>query len=233
MEEVFHRTIHSFVVRSGRITRLQQHALEEYAPLYCIPFDPEHKLDFEAIFHNSNPTVLEIGFGDGEATHQMAEKNPEVNYVAMDVYPPGVGALLAAVHGKGLSNVRIIHHDAAEVVETMVADDSAGGFHIFFPDPWQKKRHNKRRLLNSSFVSVLADKLKEGGYIYCATDWEDYALQMQDVLRGEKRLCSPFKAFVEKPDSIVPWRPQTKFERKGLDAGRVIYESYFIKRGAI
>lgn len=229
MEEVFHRTIKSFVLRSGRITKLQQHALENYAQLYCVPYDADKKLDFAQIFHNDNPTVVEIGFGDGEATHQMAERNPDVNYLALEVYPPGVGALLDVMHTKGLSNVRIVHHDAAEVVTSMVADGTVSGFHIFFPDPWQKKRHNKRRLLNSTFVSVLADKLKSRGYIYCATDWEDYAIQMQEVLRGETRLASPFEGFAIKPNNIVPWRPVTKFERKGLAVGRTIFESYFVK----
>ena len=229
MEEVFRRSIRSFVVRSGRITRLQQHAIDSYAQLYCIPFDAGRKLDFKEIFHNSSPTVFEIGFGDGEATCQIAERNPDINYVAMDVYPPGVGALLDAVHVKGLSNVRIIHHDAADVVENMTENGTVSGFHIFFPDPWQKKRHNKRRLINSAFVSLLSDKLKPGGYIYCATDWEDYAFQMQEVLRKEPRLSSPFPGFAEKPSNIVPWRPQTKFERKGISVGRTIFESYFIK----
>lgn len=229
MEEVFHRTIKSFVLRSGRITKLQQHALDNYAQLYCIPNDADKKLDFASIFGNSNPTVIEIGFGDGEATYQMAERNPDINYLAMDVYPPGVGALLDVIHTKKLSNVRIVHHDAAEVVENMVIDSSVNGFHIFFPDPWQKKRHFKRRLINSTFVATLVNKLKERGYIYCVTDWEDYAHQMQEVLRGEKRLSSPFEGFAEKSNDIVPWRPQTKFERKGLAVGRTIFESYFVK----
>ena len=229
MEEVFHRTIRSFVLRSGRITKLQQHALDSYSELYCIPYDADKKLDFTAVFCNSNPIAIEIGFGDGEATYQMAERNPGMNYLAMDVYPPGVGALLDVIHKKQLSNVRIVHHDAAEVVENMVADGTADGFHIFFPDPWQKKRHYKRRLVNSTFVSLLADKLKDGGYIYCATDWEDYARQMQEVLRGEARLSSLFAGFADKPNDIVPWRPQTKFERKGIAAGRTIFESYFVK----
>ncbi len=229
MEEVFHRTVKSFVLRSGRITKLQQHALDTYSKLYCAPYEAIKKLDFKQLFHNDNPTVVEIGFGDGEATYQMAERNPDMNYLALEVYPPGVGALLDVIHTRNLFNVRIVQHDAAEVAETMVADGTVSGFHIFFPDPWQKKRHNKRRLMNSTFVSILADKLKEGGYIYCATDWEDYAVQMQEVLRGEVRLSSPFAGFVEKPDDIVPWRPQTKFERKGVAAGRTIFESYFVK----
>ena len=229
MEEVFHRTIKSFVLRSGRITKLQQHALENYAQLYCIPYDALKRLDFKQLFHNDNPTVVEIGFGDGEATHQMAGRNPDTNYLALEVYPPGVGALLDVIHEEKLENIRIVQHDAAEVVENMVSDGTVSGFHIFFPDPWQKKRHNKRRLINSAFVAILADKLKEGGYIYCATDWEDYAHQMQEVLRGEARLSSPFAGFAEKPNDIVPWRPQTKFERKGLEVGRTIFESFFVK----
>ena len=233
MEEVFHRTVKSFVLRSGRITKLQQHALDTYSKLYCAPYEADKKLDFKQLFHNDNPTVVEIGFGDGEATYQMAERNPDMNYLALEVYPPGVGALLDVIHTRNLSNVRIVQHDAAEVAETMVADGTVSGFHIFFPDPWQKKRHNKRRLMNSTFVSILADKLKEGGYIYCATDWEDYAVQMQEVLRGEVRLSSPFASFVEKSDDIVPWRPQTKFERKGIAAGRTIFESYFVKGDSV
>ncbi len=229
MEDVFHRTVKSFVLRSGRITKLQQHALDAYAQLYSIPYEADKKLDFAYVFHNANPVLMEIGFGDGEATHQMAERNPDMNYLALEVYPPGVGALLDVIHTEKLSNVRIVQHDAAEVVENMIADGTVSGFHIFFPDPWQKKRHNKRRLINSTFVSILADKLKAGGYIYCATDWEDYALQMQDVLRKEPGLSSPFASFVEKPNDIVPWRPQTKFERKGITAGRTIFESYFVK----
>ena len=128
MEEVFHRTIKSFVLRSGRITKLQQHALDNYAQLYCVPYDADKKLDFTAVFGNSNPTLIEIGFGDGEAVYQMAERNPDMNYLAMDVYPPGVGALLDVIHTKQLPNVRIVHHDAAEVVENMAADGTVSGF---------------------------------------------------------------------------------------------------------
>lgn len=228
--EKFTRTIKSFIVRSGRVTHLQRNALDNYMGLHGIEFNPDEKLDFEQIFHNSNPTVIEIGFGDGTATHQMAELTPDKNYIAMDVYPPGVGALLDIVHNKNLTNVRVLSHDAAEVVETAVVDGTVSGFHIFFPDPWQKKKHNKRRLINPAFVATMASKLKSGGYIYAATDWEDYAVQMLEVLNGEKALISPFDGYVVKPNDIVPWRPETKFEKKGREKGREIREVYFVKK---
>ena len=223
--EKFTRTIKSFIVRSGRVTHLQRNALDNYMGLHGIEFNPDEKLDFEQIFHNSNPTVIEIGFGDGTATHQMAELTPDKNYIAMDVYPPGVGALLDIVHNKNLTNVRVLSHDAAEVVETAVVDGTVSGFHIFFPDPWQKERHHKRRLIQVPFVNLLTAKLKEDGYIYCVTDWEDYANQMIDVFSQVENLKNEYDGF----SPPIEWRPETSFEKKGLDKNHLIREIFVEK----
>lgn len=218
-EKKYIKTIKSFIVRSGRMTNLQRNAMDNYTALYGIPFEEGKKLDFARVFGNSNPVVMEIGFGDGTATWQMAERNPSVNIIAVDVYPPGVGALLNMVHEKGLSNVRVMNHDACEILENMIDDSSLAGFHIFFPDPWQKKKHNKRRLINSSFASFMVRKLKAGGYVYTVTDWADYAEQMHTVLEGEPGLV--------KAAGKAPWRPVTKFETKGVAKGREIREFFY------
>lgn len=228
-EEKFRRSIRSFIVRSGRITNLQKNALDNYMPLHGIEYRNEI-IDFHEIFGNAYPVIMEIGFGDGTTTWQIAQRNPDINYIAVDVYPPGVGALLDLIHNKGLTNLKVMSHDAVEVLENMIPCGSLRGFHIFFPDPWHKKRHNKRRLINPEFVKTMADRLVSGGYIYAVTDWEDYAVQMQQVLRGESALESPFESYATEDSDLVPWRAQTKFERKGLDKDRIIRESFFIKK---
>lgn len=218
-EKKYIKTVKSFIVRSGRMTKLQKNAIDNYTSLYGIEFKPGEMIDMASVFGNSNPVVMEIGFGDGTATWQMAERNPETNYIAVDVYPPGVGALLNIVHEKGLKNVRVMNHDACEILETMIGDGALSGFHIFFPDPWQKKKHNKRRLINSDFVSFIVRKLRAGGYIYTVTDWAEYADQMHSVLEGEPALA--------KSGEAAPWRPVTKFETKGTAKGREIREFFY------
>lgn len=224
-----YRKIRSFIVRRGRTTKLQRNALENYMGLFGVNYEKK-ELDFGDLFENDNDVVVEIGFGDGRSTLQVAERNREIDYIAIDVYPPGVGTLLDNIYTKKIDNIKVIDHDAAEVLTDMIPDDSVSGFHIFFPDPWHKKRHNKRRLINSSFISCAACKLRSGGYIYAVTDWEDYAMQMQEVMRKEPLLFSPFAGFAEKGSAKLPWRAPTKFEEKGISEGRTIRESFFIRK---
>ncbi len=223
------RTIRSFVLRQGRFTRGQKEAFERLGPEFIVPYDGE-KLDFETLFKNRNTTVIEIGFGTGYATAEIAAGNKDVNYIGIEVYRPGVGNLLKYIGDKGLTNIRIFNHDAVDVIENMIEDETVSGFHIFFPDPWHKKKHNKRRLVNRSFTEKISGKLIDGGYIYAVTDWREYGLQMQDVMRSVSSLYSPFEKFADYGNNEVPWRPETRFEEKGLEKNHSIYESYFIKK---
>ncbi len=235
------RRIKSFVLRTGRLTKARQDAISELGPLYLIPFDKEmfDKTDLLKLLgetqERGGKVIVEIGFGNGEATASIAERNSENLYICIEVYPPGVGNLLKLIGYKKLENIRIINHDAFEVIECMKGKAEADGFHIFFPDPWQKKKHNKRRIMNREFTLSLADCLSEGGYIYAVTDWKDYGMQMQEVFRSISALCSPYSGFAQKNDEkpLLPWRPETNFERKGLKQNHLVYESYFIKKGRL
>ena len=181
------------------------------------------KLNFIDVFDNTNPVIVEIGFGMGKATAIIAEQNPDKNYLGIEVHTPGVGKLLGEIRTKDLHNLYIIQHDAMEVLETMLPDNSVSAFHVFFPDPWPKKKHHKRRIIQSDFVSLLARKLRKGGYIYLVTDWEEYAEWMMDIISQEKLLANRFDGFA----SPSAWRPMTKFERKGLDKDYKINELMF------
>jgi tRNA (guanine-N7-)-methyltransferase len=192
---------------------------------WCVPFGNE-ALDFEKIFGNRNPVTAEIGFGMGESTALLASEHPGVNYVGLEVYRAGIGKLLWEIDRRGLDNIRIIEHDAVEVLEHMIGAASLDAFHIFFPDPWPKKRHHKRRLLARPFTALLAGRLKSGGYISMATDWEDYAVWALGELSGTAGLVNPYgEGFAPRP----AWRPETKFERKGIARERQIRELYFIR----
>jgi tRNA (guanine-N7-)-methyltransferase len=219
------RGIRSFVKREGRVTTGQARALQEWGPRFVIPYEAK-PLDFTAAFGRAAPTVLEIGFGMGEATAHIAALMPEKNFLCCEVHAPGVGALLKRIGEQALSNIRIVQHDAVEVIDHMIAPQSLAGVHVFFPDPWHKKRHNKRRLIQPPFVAKLASRLAPGAYFHCATDWEPYALQMLEVLGAEPSLANTAEGFAPKPF----YRPLTKFENRGLKLGHGVWDVVFAKR---
>lgn len=215
----------SFVKRGGRTTDGQQRAYDELGPTYLLPYRAA-PLDFAATFGREAPTVLEIGFGMGEATAHIAAVMPETNFLCCEVHEPGVGALLKRIGEQGLTNIRICAHDAVDVLDHMLPTRTLAGVHIFFPDPWHKKRHNKRRLIQSPLVAKLADRLKAGGYLHCATDWQPYAEQMLEVLSAEPTLRNSAEAYAPKPH----YRPLTKFENRGLKLGHGVWDLVFVKR---
>jgi tRNA (guanine-N7-)-methyltransferase len=215
--------IRSFVLRAGRMGSGQQRALDELGPRFLLPFQPK-VLDLPATFGRDAPCVLEIGFGMGQATAQIAAALPGTNFIAIEVHPPGVGALLKLIGEQRLSNLRLIRHDAVEVLAHMIAPASLAGVHIFFPDPWHKLRHNKRRLVQPAFVAALAPKLAPGGRLHCATDWQPYAEQMLDVLSAEPSLVNVAgTGYAPRPD----YRPLTKFEARGLQLGHGVWDLVF------
>ncbi|HEX8979824.1 MAG TPA: tRNA (guanosine(46)-N7)-methyltransferase TrmB [Parasulfuritortus sp.] len=218
------RSVKSFVLRAGRMGTGQARALEEYGPRFLIPYQPA-PLDLDAAFGRVAPKILEIGFGMGDSTATIAASLPGNDYLGVEVHTPGVGALLKRIGEGNLSNLRIIQHDAVEVLEHMIADASLDGIHIFFPDPWPKKKHHKRRLIQPTLVAKLASKLKPGGYLHLATDWEHYAVQMLDVLSGERTLANTAKDYAPRPD----YRPLTKFEKRGLKLGHGVWDLIFRK----
>lgn len=223
------RRIRSFVRRAGRTSTGQQRAIEELGPRFVLPYTGQ-PLDWQAAFGREAPSILEIGFGMGETTAHIAQLRPQDNFLGCEVHEPGVGALLKLIGERGIDNIRILQHDAVEVVAHMLTEESLDGVHIFFPDPWHKKRHNKRRLVQPPLVKLLASRLKVGGYLHCATDWEEYAHQMVEVLSGEPTLANTSDepgGFAERPD----YRPVTKFERRGLRLGHGVWDVVFRKRG--
>lgn len=219
------RAIRSFVLRQGRLTPAQNRAVETLLPVYGIPY-AEGKLDLDAAFGRSAPKILEIGFGMGGATAEIAQTCPDKDYLCVEVHTPGVGNLLKLANEKTLSNIRIIQHDAVEVLQHMIPDASLDGVHIFFPDPWPKKRHHKRRLVQTEFLSLLCNKLKPGGYLHFATDWEEYAQWTLDLLRAQPQLKNTVAEFAPKPD----YRPETKFERRGINLGHGVWDLVFSRQ---
>ncbi len=217
-------TIRSYVLRSGRMSDAQRRSYENLGSRYCIPFQ-NGTINPELVFGNTNPLVIEIGFGMGVATAALAEANPQINYLGLEVHRPGVGRLLWEIEQRKLQNVRIVEHDAVKVLQSMIEDRSVRGFHIFFPDPWPKKRHHKRRLIQRPFTDTLAQKLEETGYLYMATDWEEYGRWALDVLFQTPHLKNPYGGFAPRQS----WRPYTKFEQKGLRQERQIWELYVVK----
>jgi tRNA (guanine-N7-)-methyltransferase len=203
----------------------QRRACEELLPRYGVT--PAPALDFEVVFGRKAPVVLEIGFGMGETTAAIAGAHPQVDFLAVDVHLPGVGALLRSIAASELTNLRVLHHDALEVVGTMIAPATLSGIHVFFPDPWPKKRHHKRRLLGGVFVHELALRLALGGYLHVATDWEDYAQEILAALESEPMLANAAPGFASRP----AWRPLTKFERRGIGLGHTVRDLVFRRRG--
>ena len=221
---IFRRPVRTFVIRAGRLTTRERKSYDELHHVWCIPY--EHKtLNYTEIFNNTNPVIMEIGFGMGHATSIIAENNPDINYIGSEVHVPGVGRLLGDIKTKQLKNLYIIEHDALEILETMIPDNSLAGFHIFFPDPWPKKKHHKRRMLQRPRTDLLAKKLAPGGYLYFATDWQEYAESALEELKMTEGLANKYEGYAPHQE----WRPRTKFEQKGLDAGRDIYELFFVK----
>ena len=219
------RPIRSYVLRQGRLTDAQRRAHEELLPRYGIPFAPT-PLDLERAFGRVAPKVLEIGFGMGETTAAIAAAYPRNDYLGIEVHTPGVGSLLRRADAAGLANLRVIQHDAVEVVERMIPPSSLDGIHLFFPDPWPKKRHHKRRLIQPPFVALLASRLKPGAYLHVATDWQDYAQQILEVLSGEPLLANTAPGYAPRPE----WRPLTKFESRGLKLGHRAWDVVFRRR---
>ena len=220
-----HPHIRSYVLRQGRVSNAQQRALETLKPRFGIPYEVK-PLDLEAAFGRPAPKILEIGFGMGETTATIAAAHPENDYLALEVHNPGVGSLLKQIDEMSLSNVRIIQHDAVEVLRDMIPDASLDGVHIFFPDPWHKARHNKRRLIQSPFIARVTTKLKPGGYIHAATDWQDYAEQMLAVFSAEPQLQNTAQDYAPRPD----YRPLTKFEQRGLRLGHGVWDLVFRRK---
>ncbi len=221
---LFRRTIKTYVIRAGRMTESERRSYDELHQVWCVPF--EHRtLNFTELFNNTNPVIMEIGFGMGQATAQIAQDNPGMNYIGSEVHVPGVGRLLSDIKKRQLKNLYIIEYDALEILRTMIPDDSIAGFHVFFADPWPKKKHHKRRLMQRPNTDLLVSKLSPGGYIYFATDWEEYAVSALEELESTPGLHNKYEKFAPHQQ----WRPRTKFEQKGIDAGREIFELYFVK----
>ncbi|MHB8915559.1 MAG: tRNA (guanosine(46)-N7)-methyltransferase TrmB [Thiobacillus sp.] len=217
--------IRSFVLRAGRVGPGQARALAELGPQFVLPYQKQ-PLNLNHLFNRAAPKILEIGFGMGEGMADIAQAHPENDYLGVEVHTPGVGALLKQLGERGLSNVRIVQHDAVEVLSQMLPPASLYGAHVFFPDPWHKTRHHKRRLIQPPLVRLLATRLAPGGYLHLATDWEDYAVQMLAVLRAEPTLVNSASDYALRPES----RPLTKFEARGLRLGHGVWDLLFKRR---
>ncbi|MBR7799940.1 tRNA (guanosine(46)-N7)-methyltransferase TrmB [Undibacterium fentianense] len=219
------RRIRSFVTRAGRLSEAQAKAIELLGPKFMLPYQKDH-LDFDIVFGRQAPTIFEIGFGMGETSAKISSLMPEKNFIGVEVHTPGVGNLLKLTEAAGLQNQRVIQHDAYEVLINMIAPASLAGVHVFFPDPWHKARHNKRRLIQGPLVALLASRLQTGAYIHCATDWEEYAVQMLEVLSNEPSLKNTADGYAPRPE----YRPVTKFENRGLKLGHGVWDLVFEKR---
>ena len=225
----YKRKVRSFVLRTGRLSEYQRNMMNENWSEYGLDHQAEF-FNFEKIYGNSNPVVLEIGFGMGKSLVEMAEQNPDKNYLGIEVHTPGVGACLAYALEKNIKNLRVICHDATEILRDCIADESLGGLQLFFPDPWHKAKHHKRRIVQPHFVETVAKKLTTGGFIHFATDWENYAEHMLEVLQSVQRVVgihniSKTNDYIPRPD----FRPLTKFEARGHKLGHGVWDLYFIK----
>jgi tRNA (guanine-N7-)-methyltransferase len=217
--------IRSYVLRSGRMTAMQHKALDQLYALHGVAWNAGRILKPEDVFGQDAPLVVEIGFGMGIATAAIAQALPDTLFLGIEVYAPGVGKLLSEIERLGLGNVKICRHDALEVIGDMLAPGSVDGFHVFFPDPWPKKRHHKRRIMSAEFIRLLAERLKPGGYVYYVSDWEEYAEWTLERLTAEPLLANAYERWAERE----PWRPLTKFERRALVEGRAIRELKFVR----
>jgi tRNA (guanine-N7-)-methyltransferase len=217
-----HPRIRSYVLRAGRVGSGQARALAEIGPQFLLPYQPA-ELDLGVVFGRVAARILEIGFGMGEGLAEIAAAHPENDYLGVEVHTPGVGALLKQIGERGLTNVRVIQHDAVDVLNRMLAPASLAGIHIFFPDPWHKKRHHKRRLIQPVLVQLLASRIQKGGYIHLATDWQEYAEQMLAVLSAEPLLKNAVTDYAPRPET----RPLTKFEQRGIRLGHGVWDLVF------
>jgi len=222
---VTYRPIRSFVLRQGRFSPAQQRALTQLMPRHGIAYQAA-PLDLAQAFGRTAPVVAEIGFGMGDTTARIAADNPGTDYLAIEVHGPGVGSLLRRIAQAGLTNIRIIQHDAVDVLRDMVPEGSLAAIHVFFPDPWPKKRHHKRRLLQPAFVELAASRLVPGGVLHVATDWRDYADQALAILGASPSLANTCGGFAERPS----WRPETKFEKRGRALGHGVWDLVFERR---
>jgi tRNA (guanine-N7-)-methyltransferase len=216
--------IRSFVTRAGRLSTAQARSIETLGPQFCIPYE-KAPLALERSFGRAAPVIFEIGFGMGETSAKIAALMPEKNFIGVEVHTPGVGSLLKLIGEQELANLRLIQHDAVEVLTHRIAPLSLAGAHVFFPDPWHKARHNKRRLLQAPLVALLASRIAPGGYLHCATDWQEYAEQMLEVLGAEPTLVNTADGYAPRPD----YRPVTKFENRGLKLGHGVWDLVFTK----
>ncbi len=223
----FMRQIRSFVLREGRMTKGQQRAMDELFPQMGIEFTPQ-PLSFSEVFGNDQPVILEIGFGMGKSLAEQARNYPERNYLGIEVHRPGVGACLLLAEEFELRNLRVMNHDAVEIIQQMIGDESLSGVQIFFPDPWHKKRHHKRRIVQPHFVEQLKQKLKPGGFLHLATDWENYAEHMLEVMQQAEgwQNLSQTGDYIPRPDD----RPLTKFENRGQKLGHGVWDLMFEKQ---
>jgi tRNA (guanine-N7-)-methyltransferase len=226
-EDLRSRHIRSFVMRPGHVSDAQRAAYAAQMPRFGVP-DGSGPIDFPSLFGRRAPVVLEIGFGMGHATADIAQARPDTDFLGVEVYTAGVGSLLHALATRGLSNVRVIQHDAVEVLRGRIAPGALAGVHVYFPDPWPKLRHHKRRLIQPAFVAELVGRIAPGGYLHCATDWEHYAGQMLEVLSAEPGLRNTADGYAPRPE----WRPLTKFERRGLKLGHGVRDLIFVRRNA-
>jgi tRNA (guanine-N7-)-methyltransferase len=214
-------SVRSYSIRGSRITDAQRTAKDALQKVHGIEFKQE-QIDIPAIFPKSDKVIMEIGFGMGEATAIIANNHPNNGYIAVDVHPPGIGKLLARIVENELTNLKVIEEDVHVVLQHMIKDESLDGIHLFFPDPWPKKKHNKRRIVNEGFLSLIHPKIKKGGFIHIATDWVPYAVSIQEVFAGSSLFTG---GVIEKPE----WRPVTRFEGQGIDKDHAVNDMMYIK----
>lgn len=225
-EQIKPHRIKSYIRRQGRLTPGQQHAIDTLWDRYCL--NPDVDYDFSEVFGRTAPIIMEIGFGNGTSLVEMAVANPDLDYIGLEVHTPGVGHILRLIEDKGLNNIRLYNHDAVEVLENKIKDGALAGLHLFFPDPWHKKKHHKRRIVRPDFVKVLTRKLHPGGYFHAATDWQHYAEDMLNVLSSNSELTntSETQDYCPRPD----YRPLTKFEQRGIRLGHGVWDIIFTRK---
>jgi tRNA (guanine-N7-)-methyltransferase len=214
-------SVRSYSIRGSRITDAQRTAKDALQKVHGIEFTQE-QLNISEIFPNSDKVILEIGFGMGEATAIIAKNHPNNGYIAIDVHPPGIGKLLARIVENDLTNLKVIEEDVHVVLQHMIANESLDGIHLFFPDPWPKKKHNKRRIVNEGFLALIHPKIKKGGFIHIATDWVPYAVNIQEVFAGSTLFTG---GVIDKPE----WRPVTRFEGQGIDKDHAVNDMMYLK----
>ncbi len=219
------RQVKSFVKRTGRVTKKQLSAIDTFSGKYAIEYDANKKLNLSEIFGNDNDVVLEIGFGMGGSLIKMAQQNLDKNYIGIEVHEAGVGNILHEIDENEISNIVVMKHDAIDIFNNMLKDNVLAGMQVYFPDPWHKKRHNKRRLVKPSNLELFAQKMKQGGTFHFASDWLPYAEEVLDILEEDKSFENMYEGFAPRPD----WRPLTKFEQRGLDLGHTVSDIIFKK----